>query len=340
MKWIAKKIFDGGGDKYLKKHAKSSGYLHNILKFIQKCGNKLFKFDTILSVAVICVVSFAITKDVYLSKFARVCIEKVSFELNGFLYQNTFDKIAARLVVYDAKMNNIPLEFIRLGRNNDGGYVVPIAALESADALMGYGIADDISFERDFSQRFDKLSFGFDCGVQNIKTDDSRCHFCSECIGTSKYLYKDQTSSGHISSFSEQLQRLKLTNKKVFIKMDIEGAEFDVMDDILKHMGNVTGMVLEIHIPHGNPEKVLKTLSALNRHLVLVHLHGNNYSDSYFDTKYSSEPIPKVLELTYINKNLLSFYEISKNQKHPKPIDQPSCPTLPECEFEIIPGLS
>ena len=235
-------------------------------------------------------------------------------------------------------MNNIPLKFIRLGQHNDGGYVVPIAALESADVLMGYGIADDISFERNFSQHFNKPSFGFDCGVQNIETEDPRCHFCSECIGTSDYLYEGQKSSGKIVSFSQQLQRLNLINKKVFIKMDIEGAEFDVMDNILMHAKNITGMVLEVHIPDKDPVKALELLISINKYFVLVHLHGNNCSNFYFKTKHSTHHVPNVLELTYINKNLVDSYEISNNQKHPKPIDQPNFFSNPECEFEIIPS--
>lgn len=267
----------------------------------------------------------------------RRVLDEISASENSLLYRETFDKIASLLVVYDAKVQDNPLEFIRLGRDNDGGYVVPVVAMESADVLMGYGIADDISFEREFSQRFDKLSYGFDCGVQNIDTGDSRCRFFSECIGNSDYLYGNQRSSGQISSFSQQLQRLELTDKKVFIKMDIEGAEFDVLDDVLNHADNITGIVLEIHIPNGNPEKVLRILSSLNRQFVLVHVHGNNFSDNYFKTKYSIYSIPKVLELTYTNKNLLSSYEISKNQKHPHPINQRDCINIPECEFEIIP---
>jgi len=103
--------------------------------------------------------------------------------VRDLLHQKNFDKIASMLVVYDVK--NPSLNFIRLGRNNDGGYVLPVEALEAADVLMGYGIADDISFEREFSRRFNKPSFGFDCGVQNIETGDNRCCFFSECIGTS-----------------------------------------------------------------------------------------------------------------------------------------------------------
>ncbi len=341
---VCKKVV-GKKNKALKNPNNSNNSFSEILKFLQflnkKWRDKSIKFDAILGIAVILVSLFAVGKMIYLTMGVNIngrrILSKISVLKNGLLYQETFDKIASKLVVYDAKVKDAPLEFVRLGRDNDCGYVVPVAALELSDALMGYGIGDDISFERDFSQRFNKPSFGFDCGVRNIETGDSRCLFFSECIGTSKYLFSDQVSSGHISSFSDQLQRLGLSDKKVFIKMDIEGAEFDVMNDILKYSQNITGMVLELHIPYGSPEQALRTLMSLDRHFVLVHLHCTNLSLDYFKTKYAKNCVPSLLELTYINKNLLSSYKISKNQKHPQPIDQPSCPSLPDCEFEILP---
>ncbi|MCR4555245.1 MAG: hypothetical protein K5766_00325 [Alphaproteobacteria bacterium] len=200
------------------------------------------------------------------------------------------------LAVYDVEVQNQPLKFVRLGRDNDGGYVVPVAALELSDALMGYGIGDDISFERDFSQRFDKPSFGFDCGVQNIETGDSRCHFFSECIGTSKCLFSNQVSSGHISTFSNQLQRMGLIGKKIFVKMDIEGAEFDVIDDILSHVKNITGIVLEIHISNRNPKRALETLSSL-----MIILFWSIYMEIIFLIVILKQDIPPIPFQKYSN---------------------------------------
>jgi len=236
-------------------------------------------------------------------------------------------------MVYDAKIGNNTLEFVRLGKRHDGGYVVPKKAIEASDILMGYGIANDISFERDFTERFNKPSYGFDCGVENIKTGNPDCHFFNECIGTSDYLYKNQISSGKISTFFKQLQRLELINKKILIKMDIEGAEYVVIDDILKNSNNITGIIIEIHNRNGkNNKKVIKLLSSLENSFVLVHVHGNN---SCCGCKTNGFPIPCVIELTYINKNLISSYHISNNQKHPLPIDEPNNSKRPDCEFEI-----
>ena len=317
-----------------------------ILKYIhpKNMEGKLQKFfDLVLAIVTTLVVFFAVVKcGIYHMCFyenGRKIVTKLFVLKNNLLHQETFDKIASRLAIYDAKIKESPLKFIRLGGDNDGGYVVPSQVLEASEALMGYGISDDISFEREFSQRFNKPSYGFDCGVQNIETGDSRCHFFSECIGTSDYLYENQISSGRVSFFSDQLQRLGLKNKKIFIKMDIEGAEFEVLYDILNHSDNVTGIVFEFHMtPCGTPKKALQILSSLDRHFVLVHLHGTNVTFDCFKSKNAKNYIPTVLELTYVNKKLLSSYEISKNQKHPQPIDQPNHVNLSDYKFEIIPN--
>ena len=268
--------------------------------------------------------------------FPNFSQRKVTLNMKG---KSEYRKLLLKMKERIKELQNQVYKFIRLGRDNDGGYVVPSQILETSDALMGYGISDDISFEREISQRFDKPSYGFDCGVQNIETGDSRCHFFSECIGTSDYLYENQISLGRISTFSDQLQRLGLKNKKIFIKMDIEGAEFEVLYDILNHSDNVTGIVFEFHItPCGTPEKALQILSSLDRNFVLVHLHGTNVTFDCFKSKRAKNYIPTVLELTYVNKGLLRSYEISKNQKHPQPIDQPNHVNLSDYKFEIIPN--
>lgn len=335
MKWFTKKEFDGRYEVKLIRN------FRKILrrKHLESC--ELLKTNTLVGFSALAVIIYVIGVIFFDVVITKVGIRKVltsySIAKNSLLYQEIFDKIASMLAVYDVEVQNQPLKFVRLGRDNDGGYVVPVEAVEASDALIGYGIADDISFEREFSQRFDKPSFGFDCGVQNIETGDSRCHFFSECIGNSDHLMWDQVSSGQIHSFYDQLRRFGLIDKKIFIKMDIEGAEFDVMDDILKYAQQIMGIVLEVHTPSDDPIKTLKLLSSLKRYFVLVHLHGTNLSINHFKTKYAKNVVPTVLELTYINKKLLSSYKISKNQKHPHPIDQRDCINIPECEFEIIP---
>jgi len=243
----------------------------------------------------------------------------------------TIEKIKSALKVYEARIGNKPLELIRLGKSYDGGYIVPVEAMKAADALMGYGIDKDISFEREFSQRLNRPSYGFDCGILGITTGDPNCHFYRECIGSISFLYSNQKFYGIFTTFSEQLERLKLKNKKILLKMDIEGAEFAAMKDVLKYANDITGIVIEIHYEKASFEDALNLLSSLNDQFILLHIHGNNCSAC----KEDLFTLPMVMELTYINKNLVSDYKIINNKKFPLPIDEPNCMKNKECTFEV-----
>ena len=44
-------------------------------------------------------------------------------------------------------------DLVRIGRANDGGYVVPKTIFKLCDGLLSYGINKDWSFEKDFSKK-------------------------------------------------------------------------------------------------------------------------------------------------------------------------------------------
>ena len=39
---------------------------------------------------------------------------------------------------------------IRIGKDNDGGYVIPYEIISKTDVLLSYGVKNDWSFEKDF----------------------------------------------------------------------------------------------------------------------------------------------------------------------------------------------
>lgn len=262
------------------------------------------------------------------------CSEKSSWNPER---RKALERIVPYLKVYSVQDQNGPLILKRVGRDYDGGYVVAEKSLQMADVLLGYGIADDPSFEEAFSTLYGKPSYGFDGGATNIKSNTKLFRFFQECISSDRFLYGHQTSSGKVSTFSQQIERLNLKDKKIFIKMDIEGAEYDAFPDILPYHKQITGIALELHFKSlESIKKALDLLAHLDKNFLLIHLHANNACGGGFSTKNVSGKIRYMLELTYINKNLVTQFEISKNQKHPQPIDRPNVPTLPEADFEII----
>ena len=48
----------------------------------------------------------------------------------------------------------------RLGRGNDGGYLIPKEDIERSEILISFGINDDWSFEKDFYSQKKNKSIG------------------------------------------------------------------------------------------------------------------------------------------------------------------------------------
>ena len=65
---------------------------------------------------------------------------------------------------------SLPIEFkpkknfslIRLGRNNDGGYLIGNNTIKNTKSLLSLGILDDCSFENDFKKKNSVEIFCFD----------------------------------------------------------------------------------------------------------------------------------------------------------------------------------
>ncbi len=248
------------------------------------------------------------------------------------------EELVKYLKVYSAYDQNGALELIRHGKANDGGYVVSTKALNAAEVLMGYGIATDNSFEDQFSIIYNKPSYGFDCGIDQINSESKLFTFVKECIASDAFLYDGSATNNQISSFEQQLNKLNLKDKKIFIKMDIEGAEYDAFPEIINNKANITGIALEIHFDDiEKNKKALSLLKQLEKDFVLIHVHGNNCCvNTGFLTSSSVGVIPNVIELSYINKSLVMRYVLSVDQSHPQKIDQPNILGWPDANFKII----
>lgn len=273
--------------------------------------------------------------DIQISKLENELSMSIQKEI---LLSTEREKLIPFLKVYSAYDENGPLKLTRHGKEYDGGYVVATKALEQSDVLLGYGIDKDNSFEDQFSVKYNRPSYGFDCGIEHIDSKSKLFTLVKECIATDDFLYNKADTNSKTSSFEQQLKKLNLKEKKLFVKMDIEGAEYDAFPEIIKNKNNITGIALEIHFSDlEGITRAVNLLKQLEKDFVLIHVHGNNCCvNSGFLTHSAKGVIPNVIELSYINKSLVKGYTLSKNQSHPLKIDQPNLENSPDAEFEII----
>ncbi|MBQ2644014.1 hypothetical protein IJG14_00395 [bacterium] len=230
--------------------------------------------------------------------------------LNPFQNPNScfcalFNLLTPRLLVYKVKYNHKNLEFIRPSSANT--YIVPTIALEEADVFFGYGIYNDIKFETITSKLYNKRTYAYDCGIDDIEIDSPLVTFKSECIGTDKFILNGQNSSGKIHTFGQKIKQLNLEHKKYFIKMDIAGAESEIIEDLLKYSNHITGISIVIRLEDNKKfEKLLNLLPLLEKDFVLVYRNLLSHECTTNNKcKYLHENLAKPIALTYINKNLV-----------------------------------
>jgi hypothetical protein len=265
-----------------------------------------------------------------------VAVAENSKPVSAANIEEAFDEIALLLKVHQAFDENGPISLRRIGRDHDGGYVVPELAMQHANAVMGYGISDDISFEESAATIYHKPSFGFDGTCPPVRIQNKLCQFIPQNI-IGDQLLKNYIGSIHSASFDQQIMNLGLTDQKLFVKMDIEGNEYTTMPDILRHASCITGIVLEIHFwEDSHVVSALQLMKAIDQNFVLIHVHGNNASLRYFVTKHALGNIPRVLELSYINRKLVHSYALSSDQSHPTCLDMPNAPGIPDYAFTIL----
>ncbi len=233
---------------------------------------------------------------------------------------------------------SLPIEFkpkknfslIRFGRDNDGGYLIGFNTIKNAKSLISFGILDDCSFENDFKKKNPVEIFCFDhtdyksywirriyndigASIYNFnfsffKTIQRYFEFKRFFKKKENFLYKKHLIKG---SLKEIIESTKIIKKPFLIKIDIEGSEYRLLNEILLYQNFLTGIIIEFHDVDLNQEKISKFIKNLN--LELTHIHPNNFGlkDENGD--------PKVIEMTFEKNPLIKE---GYNQL-PNDLDQP-----------------
>lgn len=235
----------------------------------------------------------------------------------------TLQDLSRLLQVYDLD------EFsqVRIGnRNGDGGYVIHAIPERFATIVLSYGINDDISFESELSQHYpNSMIHLFDHTVPP-PTELSENHlFHPEGVAESKTPNVD-TLSAHIHRYSEP-------EDWIFIKMDVEGCEFDAFRSISQQeLGRVSQLAIEIHGISKYNKSLIPLLKRLSRFFVVTHLHANNGSPL---SSWCGYDIPELIEVTLVNRKISGTPRKSE-KRFPTPLDAPNICGQPEHDINFL----
>ena len=236
-------------------------------------------------------------------------------------------------------------DLIRVGGNSDGGYVVNERSIRSSQYLLSFGVNADWSFEEECLNRKPNLKvFCFDhsvskrvflnrildalkgvlsgrflmsvlsLNVREVRYRLSILKYWTKIFFRFSFFFDNKNvhfSSKGISS--ERSQRFvvlddvfqmispeKLPENSVFIKMDIEQSEFVVLPGLLKFQAYICAMVVEFHDLDILWTSFVEIMNKLMAHFEITHIHGNNYGGLI-----PNSTTPKVLEITFLKKNLI-----------------------------------
>ena len=215
-------------------------------------------------------------------------------------------------------------ELIRIGKNADGGYLIP-NDLEGVKTCFSAGCNKDWDFEKDLEERFEIFS-------HIIDSEDKKPHdLTSGHTYTPKWLGPAKTKK--TITFEQWVELCESKEKKEYVmQMDIEGYEWLTLLKIEeKLLLRFRILVIEFHgtrdlINKVHFNKVFKpTIAHLLKYFDPVHIHANNCCGT---ANFGELQFPVVFEVTFHRKDRAINYE--GYRKLPHVLDRANVPSNPE----------
>ena len=254
-------------------------------------------------------------------------------------------------------------DLVRVGSSGDGGYVVPLSSLENTSSLISLGIASEWSFDCDFLQRRKGISY-----LACDRTSGFLVHcfwalrtivnqrpvrvgktfrllrtamrflrlvppwpFSRQRVFVRRWLKPQVRDLRRDVTIAELLERHS-TSFGIFIKMDIEGGEYEVLPQIMRlerdKPGTFVGLCIEFHDIEDREKDFVRVVTELQDVFAVVHLHANNIVPVVGD-------FPSVLELSFAPRDTVGAGRVRTFPR--KELDYPNNSLLPDISLSFLP---
>ena len=243
----------------------------------------------------------------------------------------------------------------RLGSPHDGGYVVPLEAIERASVLLSFGLATNWSFERAAAalnprlrivafdpsvgrRRFAELALRAAASVplrlaalspRGARSSMNRARAAVDYFRffRGRHRHHEQriwyNSDRHSAAIAEVIEHTGATAPlTLFAKIDIEGTEYRILPEMCVHAALFTGLAIEFHHTDICADIFNAQVTRLREHFEIVHVHGNNHADLSVD-----HALPLSLEVTFLNRRMFASTPVLYEGPLPRPgLDAPNDP--------------
>ena len=190
-------------------------------------------------------------------------------------------------------------KLLRLGEENDGGYLIP-NDFSGIKKNYSAGVGELTKFEKDLEERFSIKSNMVDFNDIDPKIFPKKSNFLKKKIGIISSEYEININDWLIDEDGE-----------IIFKMDIEGDEYSVLTSITdKNLNKIRILVIELHDLRNLRNNFFfktfeKIISRLNNVFYVCHLHANNSSKI---KNIGGFNVPDMLEITLIRRDRIKNF--------------------------------
>ena len=244
----------------------------------------------------------------------------------------------------------------RFGRNEDGGYLVDFELLKESNILLSFGLGSDWSFEIDYLnenkngkiyiydhtidifvylnpllrclKRF--LTFRKNLNDLLARFNDLKKYLSlttnRKIIFHKKKVVHEKPNENKEINIQKAFDKIGQANRIIF-KIDIEGDEYALVDDIINQADLIDMLIMEFHDIDKNEIRFITSIKKLLNNFDIVHIHGNNHCSERLSG------LPTVLELTFNSKRFRPKEIEYKNEFPLKDLDFPNNPYKKDLKF-------
>ncbi len=243
---------------------------------------------------------------------------------------------------------------VRIGSKYDGGYVLPQEILRNIEVLISLGISIDWSFDTALKNINPNMSIhAYDHTISKefflknalngifrlftLRNGPRKCYEKFRLLNS--YLkffqntnihHQERVNNAVEASYDATVEKIfsRVQGKNnIFLKIDIEGSEYLVIEKILEYKNQILGLAIEFHETNKNRNIFLKLVNKLLVDFELIHLHANNCGS------IGDDDLPDALELSFIAKNRV-YVHGSRDELPIANLDFPNDPK--KIDYKII----
>lgn len=225
-----------------------------------------------------------------IKKILKKILWYFNYDLSKIIFNYNLKEILDKL-----KVNKNDIEMQCFGQaNKDGSYYVPKNLIKDIDYLISLGVGPTYEFEKDLSKENIKIQM-YDASVDILPTEKNI-----------KFIKKFVRPSSNDNSIDLNEIIETVNNKKIMLKMDIEGDEYANLLNLKKeYLSKIKIIIIEFHYlnrlidKNFNREAIYAIEKLLSSHQAIFS-KINRVSDNF---KINKNFIPKYLEVTFIQNN-------------------------------------